>query len=106
MGNGEARFGVVKHNQLSRGGYLEAWDISPGQLGSWILTEREGGPEKAYQPAGTEATVLSVVSSPGTTMGHLDQQNTKRLLLPIQGNRCMIGKVFQASTSTGAVTLV
>lgn len=43
MGNGEALLGVVEHNRVSRGGSLEAWDISPGQPGSWILMrEREG----------------------------------------------------------------
>lgn len=67
MGNGEALFGVVEHNQVRRGGYWETWDISPGQPGFWVLMEREGGPEKAYQPAGTEATVPPVVSSPDTT---------------------------------------
>lgn len=43
VGNGEALLGVVEHNRVSRGGSLEAWDISPGQPGSWILMkEREG----------------------------------------------------------------
>lgn len=66
MGNGEALFGVVEHNQVSSGGSLEAWDIVPGQPGSWILMKR-GGPEKAYQPAVAEAIVPPGAFSADTT---------------------------------------
>lgn len=68
MGNGEALFGVVEHNQVSRGGYFGHETLALGSQGlgsSWKEREgqREGGEEREGQRKPTRLPASSGIFS-------------------------------------------